>query len=141
MRGAETAVTLFFTWVLHAGGDLCVDIAVSTWRWWWRRSVHGVLKVSPNLSNKLSVVSRRFGLVTYVPVPAVALSNNGHQMSPHPIFSFVDLRGPRLTIIRLMNTEPNRNIIDVFGFNSTFNTIETITRYLYPRIECSQPRR
>lgn len=99
-----------------------------------------VLGIDPGLSGGLSVIDEQFNLIACIQMPTVFVDGKKRRVDPRPVFDFIELHRPELTVVELVGARPGQGVVSMFNFGDAFGAVRAVAECLCPDVRYSRPQ-
>lgn len=99
-----------------------------------------ILGIDPGKDGGLSIVDEQFNLIASIHMPTINLGGNKRRVDPRPIFDFITLHQPELTVVELVGAMPGNGVNSMFSFGDAFGVVRAVAECLCPDVRYSRPQ-
>ena len=99
-----------------------------------------ILGIDPGLSGGLSIIDDQFNLIDCIPMPTVFVDAKKRRIDPRPVFDFISLHQPELTVVEMVGARPGQGVVSMFNFGDAFGVVRAVAECLCPDVRYARPQ-
>ena len=99
-----------------------------------------ILGIDPGLSGGLSIIDERFNLIACIQMPTVCVDGKKRRVDPRPVFDFIGLHQPELTVVEMVGARPGQGVVSMFNFGDAFGVVRAVAECLCPDVRYARPQ-